>query len=96
MKLADLIRFLTKNGGSVKLQIDRADPDLIAEAIARGCKHRSWSDAQCLGRFHHYTLREDRVEIELITTRPVDEKEAKAAAYMGYTLKEYRALKEQS
>lgn len=96
MKLNDLIKFLKGAGRDVKLRIDKANPDLIAEALARGCSHTSWEDCQIIGRFHHYTVREGNVEVELITTRPVSKEEAQAAAYQGYTLSQYRALKRNS
>ncbi len=93
MSKLDAIVASMKDVGKSKLQIDRADPNLIAEAIVRGAKHRSWSDAQCVGSFHHYTLVVDGVEVELITTQPVDEKEAKAAAYAGLTIQDYRRMR---
>lgn len=88
--LDDLARALKLAGKDVRVRIDDADLDLIAEAIDRGCQMRSWSDAQCLGRFHHYTIKIDKVEFELITTKPVTAVEAKRSRYLGMTVDQFR------
>jgi hypothetical protein len=88
--LDDLARPYKLAGGDVRVRIDDADLDLIAEALARGCRSRAWSDAQVLGRFYHYTIKIDRVEFELITTKPVEVSEAKRARYLGMTIAQYR------
>jgi hypothetical protein len=90
--LDDLARPYKLAGRDIRVRIDDADLDLIAEALERGCSKRSWEDSQCCGRFHHYTLKIDRVEFELITTKPVEAFEAKRARYLGMTITDYRKL----
>lgn len=90
LTLDDLARFLKLVGRDVRVRIDDANLDLIAEAIDRGCTTRSWSDAQCMGRFHHYTIKIDTVEFELITTKPVTAVEAKRSRYLGMTIDQFR------
>jgi hypothetical protein len=88
--LADLARPYKFAGRSIRVRIDDASLDLIAEAIDRGCKKRTWSDMQCMGSFHHYTITIDKVEFELITTKPVQAVEAKRARYLGMTVDQFR------
>lgn len=85
-----MIKALKANSGDVKLRIDRASPDLVAEAMLMEHRHRTYTDAQIIGTFHHYTIKDEHVEVEVITTRPPDLKEVKQAAYMGYSLSDYR------
>ena len=92
MKIADLLK-LFEGCGSTRIRVGQANPDLVAEAILLGAKHRTSADAQIIGLSHHYTVRRDRVEVELVTTSPVDADEAKRAAYAGYTLSEYRKVR---
>jgi len=92
MKLAGIIRVLKANSGQSKLRIDRASPDLVAEAMVMGASHEILYDSQTISPFHHYTLKSDNVEVTVITTHPPDEQEAKAAAYAGYSLEEYRRM----
>ena len=88
--LDDLARPFKLAGRDVRVRVEDADLDLIAEALERGCRSRAWSDAQVLGRFYHYTIKIDRVEFELITTKPVEVAEAKRARYLGMTIAQYR------
>ena len=88
--LDDLARPYKLAGRDVRVRIDDADLDLIAEALDRGCRKRTWKDAQCLGSFHHYMIKIDKVEFELITTKPVEVAEAKRARYLGMTVDQFR------
>lgn len=81
--LADLFETLKAVGGQVKLRIEPADSELITQAIKRGGRYRSFSDCQILGYFHHFTVRDGDVEIELVTNRERDVEDAKLVAILG-------------